>query len=97
MTDFIAKARAGRTIALESHRLRAVMFFPEETEVSAAPERRTVSEISKPMFVRSVRVRTDMIAKAPAPETVANAPLLLTEAQKVPVDDMIATVMKKAA
>lgn len=91
MTDFRAKARRGRIIALQLHQANTVIFFPEEPEHDVTPIRRTVSAMSKPMFVRSSTLTTDMIARAPEPETVANGPLVLTEAQ------LVAEVLKKAA
>ncbi|WP_439103992.1 hypothetical protein [Celeribacter marinus] len=58
MTNFLAKARSNRLIALAQHEKGAVMFFPNAcvdasgsmTDVST---RVVMAQIAKPMFVRS--------------------------------------------
>ncbi|WP_417250418.1 hypothetical protein [Celeribacter sp.] len=70
MTDFIAKARANRVIALKLHKSGTVMFFPDDIpEVGTS---RKVTHISKPMFVRSQSLRDAAIVATPAKEAVAN-------------------------
>ncbi|SFK11369.1 hypothetical protein [Celeribacter neptunius] len=99
MTDYIAKARQGRTIALSQSQSGSVMFFPEEFEDVAAQDRRssrrTINEMSKPMFVRSSSVRAGTMARAmidaPNVEEAANTPLILT------AEDAIENVMRLAA
>lgn len=91
MTDFIAKARAGRVIALEYHRSGAVMFFPEELEDTVVTSRRRVTHVGKPMFVRSSAMDMGTSYVAPRPEQAANAPLQLRE------DQLVENVMRRAA
>ncbi|WP_434289532.1 hypothetical protein [Celeribacter sp. SCSIO 80788] len=87
MTDYFAKARKGRIIALNLYQSGAVMFFPEEFGEIVSTERSTsrhvVTQMSKPMFVRSVSVQSGALIEAPRPEKVANAPFVLTEEHAV--------------
>lgn len=82
MTDYLAKARQGRVVALNQSRSGSEMFFPEEMGESLNDERlsrrRAMSTMSKPMFVRSSSVRMGAIANASRTGEVANDPLVLT-------------------
>lgn len=85
MTDFIAKARANRVIALNLRQNGAMMFFPEEEQNipnEASQEVRRAVHLTKPMFVRSASLHAAAIVKAPDNADVANTgsePLVLTE------------------
>ena len=85
MTDYIAKARAGRTLAINIHRSGAVMFFPEDiVEVAPVATRQIVTSMVKPMFVRSAALHPSAEVKAPSMDQVANAqPFVLTEEHAV--------------
>jgi hypothetical protein len=87
MTDYIAKARQGRIIALNLCQNGAVMFFPEEMDEIVTTEcptsRQAMTRISKPMFVRSASVQSGTPIEAPHPEEVANVPFVLTEEHAV--------------
>lgn len=87
MTDYIAKARAGRVIALNMCQSGTVMFFPEEMTGSATVERpanrHVMTQMRKPMFVRSASMHAQAAIKTPELEEVANAPFVLTEEHAV--------------
>lgn len=103
MTDFITKARKNRIIALNLNTKGSVMFFPEDDSIlSDGPvdvARRSVTHVSKPMFVRSQAFKTSAMIETPNSDTIANdtpagAPhdvLVLTE------DLAISEVMRLAA
>lgn len=97
MTDYLSKARQGRILALSLHQSGAVMFFPEDTveaeemktERPMMEPRNVVTQMTKPMFVRSVSVTAGAPITAPHPEEVANTPFLLTEAHAVEDEDQV--------
>lgn len=74
MTDFIAKARKNRIIALNLNTKGTMIFFPEDdsTLVGADVSRRAMTHISKPMFVRSQAVQTSAMIEVPHKDLVAN-------------------------
>lgn len=76
MIDFIAKARENRIIALSLHTNGSVMFFPEEdsvhSEMQAGSPSRSVTHVSKPMFVRSEAMKTSALIDTPHQDFVAN-------------------------
>lgn len=72
MTDFIAKARANRVIALGSHRSGTTMFFPEDAVEQRLRIGRQIPHAGKPMFMRSRSSRNGAYAKVHALDTVAN-------------------------
>ena len=84
MTDFIAKARAGRIIAINAHNSGAVMFFPEDIVETKVERRQIVATMVKPMFVRSAALHPSGQVKAPPMDQVANAqPYVLTDEHAV--------------
>jgi hypothetical protein len=99
MTDFITKARKNRIIALNLNTKGSVMFFPEDDSDVSSVARRSVTHVSKPMFVRSQAFKTSAMIETPNSDTIANdttvgAPhdvLVLTE------DLAISEVMRLAA
>jgi hypothetical protein len=76
MIDFIAKARENRIIALSLHTNGSVMFFPEEdfapSQMQVGASRRSVTHVSKPMFVRSEALKTSALIQKPNQDLVAN-------------------------
>eukprot|EP00163_Fabomonas_tropica_P030612 TRINITY_DN7006_c0_g1_i1.p1 TRINITY_DN7006_c0_g1~~TRINITY_DN7006_c0_g1_i1.p1 ORF type:complete len:144 (-),score=10.73 TRINITY_DN7006_c0_g1_i1:22-453(-) len=100
MICYFDKARQGRTIALSLHQNGAVMFFPEEIEAMELSDRpairQAITQMSKPMFVRSSSVETGAMIGTPRAENSADVPYLLTNALAVE-DDTIETVLRLVA
>ncbi|SDF67936.1 hypothetical protein SAMN04488117_106126 [Celeribacter baekdonensis] len=100
MTRYFDKARQGRTIALNLHQSGAVMFFPEEIEAMDLSERpvirQTITQMSKPMFVRSSSVETGAKIGTAQAGNSGDAPYLLTNALALN-DDTIETVLQLVA
>lgn len=100
MICYFDKARQGRTIALNLHQNGAVMFFPEEIEAMELSDRpairQAITQMSKPMFVRSSSVETGAMIGTPRAENSADVPYLLTNALAVE-DDTIETVLRLVA
>ncbi|WP_417263415.1 hypothetical protein [Celeribacter sp.] len=101
MTDYLAKARQGRIIALNLHQSGAVMFFPEELDEPVATARPSshhiITQVSKPMFVRSASVTSGAMIDVPRMEDVANTPLILTEEHAVSAEGAVENVLRLVA
>ncbi|MBW6416470.1 hypothetical protein [Celeribacter sp. PS-C1] len=101
MTDYFEKARQGRIIALNLHQSGAVMFFPEDMEDAAMTARPSshhiITQVSKPMFVRSASITSGAMIDAPRLENVANTPLVLTEEHAVSAEDAVENVLHLVA
>ncbi|GAA3860045.1 hypothetical protein [Celeribacter arenosi] len=82
MTDYIAKARSNRVIALSHHQSGAVMFFPQDMSEERTGARQLITRMSKPMFVRSTAITASSRVTAPDMENVANEPYQLSADQR---------------
>lgn len=103
MIDFITKARKNRIIALSLSTQGASMFFPEDENATpdthTGSQRRAVTHVSRPMFVRSQAVQTPAIVLAPHSDIVANATTAKTPQDVFVLTEeyAIAEVMRLAA
>ncbi len=91
MTDYFAKARKGRIIALNLHQSGAVMFFPEDMEEPVASARPDAEQImtqrSKAMFVRSDATQAE----------AANVPCVPTDGRVAHDAGAVANVLRLVA
>lgn len=90
MTDYLAKARSNRLIALNLRKTGADMFFPQDADdgpaENAHSDRGSLKCISKPMFVRSVTLEVQPALATPSGQDTANCralPFLLGDEHSV--------------